>query len=586
MLKSIFIILLFFTTLSASYIKNIWILEMDTINTSIEDIRISNNFKKITLPFIQHSKKSYFIKFILDEGRFQNEDYIISFNSFLSQIRLENNDIFSNNMNGFSPLILLRPNDISKTFFLKLENNKAYINLDIKVSSLNDYLEEQTLKKIFHGFSYGIIFASFLLYLVFYFFNQKKSYLFCSLTQLMILGMLIVEINIFDKNYEYVIIILFYLFSLFSNLFVQYFFHTKKEYIFLDKILKLVILINTLHLFIVLVFDNNTIYDYIPYSTSWSIYLLLAMISLFKGNKASVFFLLAWAALILSSLTIEVQLLYLNNELIFNAENLVYFVLVFESILILCILPYKFKILKNEYIKQREIIYHQNKLASMGEMIENISHQWKQPLTQLSFIIMAIKTAFNHNKLSLEYLENKTEEASNQLRFMSNTITDFSNFLSLKKEKESFFIVDEINRVISLIQDSFTFFSITLEVNCDENHLLRNYKGELSHVIFNLLNNAKDAFSKKKIKNAKIIINIKKDENNLFIFIEDNAGGVNPKIEKKIFEPYFTTKENGLGIGLYMSKKIIEESILGKLTYENKENGAKFCIFLPLSPSS
>ena len=113
MLKSIFIILLFFTTLSASYIKNIWILEMDTINTSIEDIRISNNFKKITLPFIQHSKKSYFIKFILDEGRFQNEDYIISFNSFLSQIRLENNDIFSNNMNGFSPLILLRPNDIS-----------------------------------------------------------------------------------------------------------------------------------------------------------------------------------------------------------------------------------------------------------------------------------------------------------------------------------------------------------------------------------------------------------------------------------------------------------------------------------------
>ena len=145
MLKSIFIVLLFFTTLSASYIKNIWILEMDTIHTSIEDIRISNNFKKITLPFIQHSKKSYFIKFTLDEERFKNEDYIISFNSFLSQIRLENNDIFSNNMNGSSPLILLRPNDISKTFFLKLENNKAYINLDIKVSSLNDYLEEQTL---------------------------------------------------------------------------------------------------------------------------------------------------------------------------------------------------------------------------------------------------------------------------------------------------------------------------------------------------------------------------------------------------------------------------------------------------------
>ncbi|NQY93657.1 MAG: HAMP domain-containing histidine kinase, partial [Campylobacteraceae bacterium] len=188
-----------------------------------------------------------------------------------------------------------------------------------------------------------------------------------------------------------------------------------------------------------------------------------------------------------------------------------------------------------------------------------------------------------HNKLTLEYLENKTEEASNQIKFMSNTITDFSDFLSLKKEKEAFFIVDEIHRVISLIQDSFTFLSIKIEVNCDTNHLLLNYKGELTHVIFNLLNNSKDAFSKKQVKDPTIMINIKKVDSNILIFIEDNAGGVDANIVKKIFQPYFTTKENGLGIGLYMSKKIIEESIFGKLSFKNKEEGAEFCISVPLS---
>jgi len=585
-IKSIFIFLIFFTTLSANYIKNISVLEMDNTNTSIEDIKISNNFKKITLPFIKHSDKSYFIKFTLDEKSFKDEHYIISFNSLFSKISLEKKYTQALNLSLIPPIIVLKQDDIPRSFFLKLDNTHNYVNLDINVSLVKEYLREESLKKTLKGFSYGIIFTAFLLFLIFYFFNEKKSYLFCSLTHLLILGILLYEINIFDENYEYFGIIIFYLFSLFSNLFVQYLFNTKKEYILLDKILKFIILINTLHLFIVLFFDNNTIYDYLPYATSFSIYLLIAILSMTKGNKASFFFLLGWGVLIVYFFAIEVQILYLQRELIHNIKSVEGFIFAFESVFMLCILAYEFKVLKKEYINQREIIYHQNKLASMGEMIENISHQWKQPLTQLSFIIMAIKTAFKHNKLSLEYLENKTDEASNQLRFMSNTISDFSNFLSLKKEKESFFIVDEIHRVISLIQDSFTFFSITLEVAYDENHLLRNYKGELSHVIFNLLNNAKDAFSKKQVKNAKININIKKEGNNILVLIEDNAGGVDPNIAKKIFEPYFTTKENGLGIGLYMSKKIIEESILGKLSYAKKEKGAQFCVLVPLSLSS
>ncbi|OUR73767.1 hypothetical protein A9Q76_02085 [Arcobacter sp. 31_11_sub10_T18] len=583
MFRSIFFVLLFVSSISANYLKNISILEIDNNNTTFENIKNSNKFQKVTLPLIKHTNKSYFIKFNLDETSFNEEEYIVSFTSFFSNLSLEDKYSLDENIFIGQSIITLNSQNIQETFFLKLENTHGYMNLDIDVTPTKEYISNMVLIKMFQSLAYGIVLASCLTYLIFYFFNGKKSYLYYSLTQLLILGIIIYEINIFPKNNAYIELTLFYLFSLFSNLFVQYFFHTKNEHSFFHVLLKYIIYINTLIFLIAIVFENNTLYNYLPYSSSWIIYLIIAVISLTKGNKAAVFFLLGWFVLVFSFFTTELCLLYFEKEFISTFEILFHLVVPFQSLVLVFALSYKFKLMKKGYINQREIIHHQNKLASMGEMIENISHQWKQPLTQLSYVLMTIKTAFKHNKLSLEYLENKTEEASNQIKFMSNTITDFSDFLSLKKEKESFFIVDEIYRVISLIQDSFTFFSIKIEVNSDKNHLLLNYKGELTHVIFNLLNNSKDAFSKKQVKNPKITINIKKVNSNILIFIEDNAGGVDENIVKEIFQPYFTTKENGLGIGLYMSRKIIEESIFGNLSFKNKDEGAEFCIAVPLN---
>jgi len=583
MFRNILFLLLLVSSISAGYLKNISILEIDNTNTTFEDIKNSTNFKNVTLPLIKHTDKSYFIKFNLDETSLNEEEYILSFTSFFSNLSLEEKYSVSENEFIGQPIIILNSKNSQETFFLKIDNTRRLMNIDIDISPSKEYLSNMVLKKMFHALSYGIVFASFLAYLIFYCFNRKKSYLYYSLSQLFILGIIIYEINIFPKNNVYLELILFYLFSLFSNLFVQYYFQTKKEHSFYHVILKYIIYINTLIFLIAIVFQNNTLYDYLPYSTSWIIYLIVAMRSLIKGNKAAVFFLLGWVVLVVSFLTIELNLLYFEKEFISGVETIFHLSVPFQSLMLFFALSYKFKLIKKEYINQREIIYHQNKLASMGEMIENISHQWKQPLTQLSFVLMTIKTAFTHNKLTLEYLENKTEEASNQIRFMSNTITDFSDFLSLKKEKEAFFVVDEIQRVISLIQDSFTVFSIEIEITCDKNHLLLNYKGELTHVIFNLLNNSKDAFSKKQVKDPKITIDIKKVDSDILIFIEDNAGGVDANIEKKIFQPYFSTKENGLGIGLYMSKKIVEESILGTMTFKNKTEGAEFCISVPLN---
>lgn len=163
---------------------------------------------------------------------------------------------------------------------------------------------------------------------------------------------------------------------------------------------------------------------------------------------------------------------------------------------------------------------------------------------------------------------------------MSHTIDDFRNFFKISKQKEEFSLIECINESINLLNESFKSLDIKLNFNYTENFRIRTYKGEFAQVIFNLLNNAKDEFIKQEIKDAKIIINIIKKEENILIEIIDNAGGISEKIIKKIFEPYFTTKEKGLGIGLYMSKVIIEKNIGGKLEVKNTMNGAKFIILL------
>jgi signal transduction histidine kinase len=226
------------------------------------------------------------------------------------------------------------------------------------------------------------------------------------------------------------------------------------------------------------------------------------------------------------------------------------------------------------------ILINKSKLASMGEMIGNIAHQWRQPLTHLSYIIMNLKAAYENDKLDKKYLEKKTDEANKQIEFMSHTIDDFRNFFKISKQKEEFSLIECINESINLLNESFKSLDIKLNFNYTENFRIRTYKGEFAQVIFNLLNNAKDEFIKQEIKDAKIIINIIKKEENILIEIIDNAGGISEKIIKKIFEPYFTTKEKGLGIGLYMSKVIIEKNIGGKLEVENTINGAKFIIYL------
>ncbi len=227
--------------------------------------------------------------------------------------------------------------------------------------------------------------------------------------------------------------------------------------------------------------------------------------------------------------------------------------------------------------KQLQNLTYQSKLASMGEMIGNIAHQWRQPLTHLSFLLMNLKTAYEKKMLTPEYFDKKTTMANAQIKYLSNTIDDFRDFFRNTNNKETFNLSVSVNEVMNLLKDSFAHHEIEIETNLNKSIEIKAYRGEFLQVIFNILNNAKDEFLKRNTKNPKITIKAQTSKNEIKLEISDNAGGIKNELLQKIFEPYFTTKEKGLGIGLYMSKIIIEKSD-GKLEATNTKSGALFII--------
>jgi signal transduction histidine kinase len=239
-------------------------------------------------------------------------------------------------------------------------------------------------------------------------------------------------------------------------------------------------------------------------------------------------------------------------------------------------LEQKIKKAIEENRKQEQLLFQQSKLAAMGEMIGAIAHQWRQPLNSLALHTQLLVEDFLDNKVDEEYLYKYEKNHMDTIQFMSKTIDDFRNFFAKDKEKTKFYLKDAVLEVVQLLDKQLMNHHIFISVNYDESEIV-GYKNELKQVILNVINNAKDAVLANNIEKGKIDIEIK----DKIIYISDNAGGIPEKIQNRIFEPYFTTKgTKGTGIGLYMSKIIIEEHLNGKIYFENIENGTKFIIDL------
>ena len=244
-----------------------------------------------------------------------------------------------------------------------------------------------------------------------------------------------------------------------------------------------------------------------------------------------------------------------------------------------------------ELLEKEAILNQQAKMAAMGEMIENIAHQWRQPLSVISTISSSLKIKREMNMLDDKEFYEALQSINRTSQHLSNTIDDFRNFFSPNKEINKFYISELIKKSKDLIKSRFDKFNIKVIENIDDIEIL-SYQNELFQVILNLFSNSIDVLSSNEIEDKIIHIKIYQDENNLCIEFLDNGGGIKDEFINRVFEPYFTTKHKsqGTGVGLYMSLQIVTKHLNGEISVKNdtfihnniKYFGAKFTILIPI----
>jgi len=233
--------------------------------------------------------------------------------------------------------------------------------------------------------------------------------------------------------------------------------------------------------------------------------------------------------------------------------------------------------LNNTKHEKDRIIEQQTKMAAMGEMMDAVAHQWKQPLNALSMYTDLLESDFGDGDVDLEYIQNFSNDIQGQIEHMVSTLSEFRSFFRPNKESEPFGLKRCIQGVMLLTKDEFLKNTIEIEIQSDQEIIINGIENEFKHLVLNIINNAKDAFNERDVKTRNIKIRFNKNETDITLEIEDNAGGIPPHVIEHIFKPNVTTKEagKGTGIGLYMSAQIAQK-LGGKLSVYNADNGACF----------
>jgi len=278
-----------------------------------------------------------------------------------------------------------------------------------------------------------------------------------------------------------------------------------------------------------------------------------------------------------------------ENNFFFDKQTIIYLTIAFAIIIPFTLYLFLINKRLHKEMREKELALKRvtqlrdSKLNDMSEIINMIAHQWKQPLNNLTLLIQLVITNYNKNKLNQKNMEYFQVNSKKQISLMSNTISDFIDLFKSNEKKEPFDLKEMIENLINLMNPIMKRHNITIHSSCSiESHLITNYKNMLFQIIMNIMSNAKDALLQNDIKEKIITIKLKNQDNKTIIEIQDNGGGIDETIIDKIFDPYFSTKEDkhGTGMGLYMAKIILQERMQGNITVQNKNNGALFSIIL------
>ncbi|MDP4084596.1 MAG: HAMP domain-containing sensor histidine kinase [Bacillota bacterium] len=231
--------------------------------------------------------------------------------------------------------------------------------------------------------------------------------------------------------------------------------------------------------------------------------------------------------------------------------------------------------------RQKDLfLIRQSRLATIGEMIANIGHQWRSPLNHLSLLIQDVKEELEFGEINRQYIERFTRESMVQIKHMSQTIDDFRRFYRSNKEKNLFSLEESIDDALVIFSPTLKNHHINVEFEYRDHHFGYGFPNEFSQVVLNLLANVRDIFVERNILYRSIIVKINQIDSYFEASITDNAGGIETSHLPKLFEPYFTTRPDGTGLGLYMSKMLMEK-MGGNIKVENTGDGARFLLLVP-----
>lgn len=565
-LKRFFFIILFFfiffyNLLYASFnyqvIENIYIKK----NNSYENFYYPNLKNEYKLKIVLNKKilkeETIYLKIICDVKNiiYTNVKYIK---------KEPKNIIIKINQKNFNDLY----------FFFKYKEKK---NLTFSILAFNKFEYENLYKyqQLIFGVSLGIIFCTLLYNLIIYFNIYNSAFLYYSVIQFFLLILLFYKQFYIEKIYnnsldEIILDLSATITIIFLLLFSKEVLYLKDKHYKVNYFFNFLIIINLIDIIFIFLFNDSLLYDLINRSFIIAIILSTSIYLSLKKQKEAIFYVLGW-------LIIFITLILADFKLFNISENLIYTIgFPLESLSLSFALGHRLK----KIIKDKEsLLIQQNKLASMGEMLNNIAHQWRQPLTNLSFINMDLQLAIKKNDIKEKYLNQIVEDSNKQIDFMSKTLDNFKGFYLPNKQKKHFEIFNAVKRANSIIQPSMNSANIKIHIKFIKDSTINSYENEFIQIILNILNNAKEVLIERKIKDPYIEITIDKNQKlKTIINIQDNAGGIKKEVINKIFDPYFSTKYKNSGIGLYMVKTILDSHLKGKISVRNLKNGANFKI--------
>ncbi|KLE04492.1 sensor histidine kinase [Aliarcobacter butzleri L352] len=427
---------------------------------------------------------------------------------------------------------------------------------------------------IFYGITFGILMMTIAYTLIRYIYSKEIFYISYCFMQIFSLLYIVAYSKLYQISYwvqEFSLVLA----SIFAVIFAVNYYEGK----FLPKVSNYKELIfNTflLNVVILTAFYHYILFEYLPYTIIYAILFISIIFNLKQGFKPTLIYVIGWSIFCIVLFIFDFK----NRYIGLGYLDLVLVVFALEAMLFTISIAYKYNDLKKQNKQFEKMVLQQSKFVKSGEMIANITHQFRQPLNNISYILINLKKRFESEKLDKIFFDKKINQANEQLNFLSKTIDDFKEFYLQEKEKDDFLVKDSIQNALTILNPDLQKDNINLNLKFEtfEDIKIFGVKNELSQVILSLVSNSIDALKNR--HNPKISINVVSSSAEVIIEILDNAGGIKVKNLKKIFEPYFSTKEEGTGIGLYLSKIIIEESFGGKLQVQNIKDGAKFSIFI------